>query len=491
MILCFCVALLLPLAVQRVLPGRWLGVKLENRQPKPLPEWPASWREWNTFPARFEAWHADTFGARDEWLRWHHAQAMLVFGAAPTPTLLMGRQGWIFFTGDNSRNAWLGRVRLSDEQIGEWSSRLEARVSYFRERGIDYRFVIAPNKESIYPEMLPEGEWRSGPVPLDQWLSGLSPAARACVLDVRPALLDEKRFDDAAAGDFVYFPHGTHWTERAAWRVARELDPTLPGREALRSTLDESDPGDSWAINLNLLEHVRQPVWHREWMEPHARRTTAIDRHIYMTREAHWVREGGGPRLLLVSDSFGPLLPMYLAEGASELLFRWRLHFPMEALLEAQPERVVEVLSERRILYGLAPLETGLIALQEEAWSALQPIGAVRVEGHPRSRFEAGRLALEPGRDKLLLHAPERAPGRRLALRLQLEAPADGIGYLWYLTPMEREYSQRRRYPLAVKKGLNELRFELDNAQILPDLMWAPGSAAGTYTLLSAEARTH
>jgi hypothetical protein len=199
-ILCFCVALLLPLAVQRVLPGRWLGVKLENRQPKPLPEWPANWREWNTFPARFEAWHGDTFGARDEWLRWHHAQTMLVFGAAPTPTLLMGRQGWIFFTGDNSRNAWLGRVRLSDEQIGEWSSRLEARVSYFRERGIDYRFVIAPNKESIYPEMLPEGEWRSGPVPLDQWLSGLSPAARACVLDVRPALLDEKRFDDAATG---------------------------------------------------------------------------------------------------------------------------------------------------------------------------------------------------------------------------------------------------------------------------------------------------
>jgi|688.fasta_scaffold00776_36 hypothetical protein len=485
----FCACIVLPVLVQRALPGRWEAVRLENREPRALPDLPATGLEWTALPQALDAWHADTFGARDELLRWHHAQTLLGFGAAPTPTLLLGQQGWIFFTGDHSREAWLGRESLTPGHIDEWSQRLEARIRYFGERGIDYRFAIAPNKETIYPEFLPACEWRSGPTPLEQWLAGLSPAARACVLDLRPALFDEKRFDDPAAGDFVYFPHGTHWTERAAWRVSRELAPTIPGREALQRVRDELDPGDTWAINLNLLERLRQPVWNQRWIAPLARCTTGIDRHIYMTREAHWERPGSDPRLLLVTDSFGPLLPRYLAEGSRELYFRWRPRFPMEALIEARPERIVELQSERRILYSLAPLETGLIGLEPRDWGARQPLGAVRVEGHPRARYQDGQLALEPGRDKLLLQAPVRPAGTRLSLRLFVEAPAEGIGYLWYQTGTEREFTQLRRYPLPIVKGLNELCFELDNPEVLPELMWAPGSVSGEYRVLEAQAR--
>lgn len=490
LIACFLLSLWAPCALRRMQPVTWKAVALENRLPASLPDWPQSPRAVQAFPSAFEAWHADTFGGRDFLVREHNSQSLLALGAAPNDRLCVGREGWLFFTGDDSVRAWRGVLQLSAAHIADWSAQIEARAAYFATQGIEYRLVIAPNKESIYREYLPEHEAQLGPTPLDQLLAGLSPQARAAVLDLRPALLEEKAQDRAELGDYVYNPLGTHWTERGAWRAAQAIDARVPGPESWSLERELEDPGDSWAINLGLTQSLCQAVWRCVLRDPRATRTSAIDRHLYLTREAHYVQPTSAlPRTLLVSDSFGPHVHSFLAEACSELHFRWRLSFPMEALLEAPPMRVVELYSERRVLTPLSPLQLGLIQLGEEEWSSLAPLSAPSARAHPLAAFAAGVLSSTPGRDKLYLDLPKVESSGRVALRIVCDAPSATLGFLWYRFAQQADYSQKQRYPLPLQAGRNVLCFELDHPELAPTLLWMMGQAPGDYALRSIEAR--
>src|SRR5687767_13011287 len=74
-------------------------------------------------------------------------------------TVIEGRSGFLFLTGDSNRvlDQHAGRLRLTAADLDAWKRVLEARVERARERGARYVFAIAPDTQSVYPEMLPVG----------------------------------------------------------------------------------------------------------------------------------------------------------------------------------------------------------------------------------------------------------------------------------------------------------------------------------------------
>lgn len=72
--------------------------------------------------------------------------------------VLVGKEDWLFLQNDTNRvvEQNSGTLKLTENQIKKWIRTLEARVAILKNRGINYYFLIAPNKESVYPEYLPD-----------------------------------------------------------------------------------------------------------------------------------------------------------------------------------------------------------------------------------------------------------------------------------------------------------------------------------------------
>ena len=184
----------------------------ERRQPAPYPELRLEEDALAQFPAAYERWLADSFNYRGTLIRWHNALKLLGLGVAPTPKVLVGRDGWLFLRGERALDCWRGIDPFTEEELETWRRVLEARRDWCAAREIEYRFFVPPNKHTVYPEQLPAWVTRvNSRTRLDQLVRHMRERSDLRVLDAREALA-------AARGrGLLYYPHGTHWNDRGAY----------------------------------------------------------------------------------------------------------------------------------------------------------------------------------------------------------------------------------------------------------------------------------
>lgn len=172
-----------------------------------LAPWPdATQTPLTAWPAKFEAWLRDHYPLRGHIVR-AHAVVRHRWLRAPAPNVLVGRDDWLFYTGNQTLEDLAGRDRFSPAELDRWADALAGRRAWLRARGIAHLFVLVPNKSTIYPEFLPDAlRAHAKPGKLDQLLDHLR--ARGFgdeVLDLRPALLARK------SSERIYWMGDSHW----------------------------------------------------------------------------------------------------------------------------------------------------------------------------------------------------------------------------------------------------------------------------------------
>jgi alginate O-acetyltransferase complex protein AlgJ len=131
----------------------------ETRLPAALPEPSAKLEDWLGFPHRFEHYFNDHFGSRDRLLAVDHWTKAAIFGVSSAPTVLIGKQGWLYFTGEDAKalDRWYrGIGDFTDAEIAALRSELLRRREFLDPLGIPYVVVVVPEKYSVYPEFLPD-----------------------------------------------------------------------------------------------------------------------------------------------------------------------------------------------------------------------------------------------------------------------------------------------------------------------------------------------
>lgn len=182
----------------------------EKRTLAPLPTFPRTIPETQSFPRRLDDFLADHFGLRTSmlslhsWLKWQ-------LGMQFFPIAVRGKNDW-FFLGDKYDQCMrqhTGLIPLPPEKISSWVARVADMRRRLRERGIDLRLLIVPDKQTIYPEFLPDGlQVPVGPTPLEQLTQLLhSEHADIGLIDVRAALLDAKNH----SAQLLYYQQDSHW----------------------------------------------------------------------------------------------------------------------------------------------------------------------------------------------------------------------------------------------------------------------------------------
>ncbi|MCK5716556.1 MAG: hypothetical protein KAH77_03635, partial [Thiomargarita sp.] len=191
---------------------------IEKRQMATLPVFNWKLQTWLSYPKSFEEYYNDNFGFRRTLVSWYQYFKVSIFGNSPSKRIIIGKQGWLFFTDENVIEDYRNMRLFSKADLEQWRTSLESKWEWLKKQDIHYIFVIAPNKHTIYPEFLPDyiNQIRKQSR-TDQLITYLQQHTQVPIIDLRPALITAKQKHR------TYHKTDTHWNNFGAYSAYSEI----------------------------------------------------------------------------------------------------------------------------------------------------------------------------------------------------------------------------------------------------------------------------
>src|SRR5712671_3276141 len=352
MILLFGALLLVPTVAQLAGIGQSTG---ENRTLAPFPKL-NTFKDLAGLTRASESYVNDRFGLRRQLV---HANSLMHYrlGISTSKDVVIGKDGWLFYTADRILEQHTGADIFKPDELDKWVRQMEANRDWLARRNIAFYMVAAPDKNTIYPEKLPDyPRPRNATTRLDQLSSRLEHSTLDFI-NPKAALLAAKQNNIQ-----VYFEGDSHWTQRGAL-VAYELLMERIRRkfpDIVARTIDdysvsvEDHPAADLAYLLTLYGDLRysidrlEPRGPRHQIAPAA--TTTRPGWPWRLSEVRTdLRDR--PRLLVLGDSFTDYVlgPNFLYETFRDPV--WTHHnlgtFNFELVKELHPDIVIFQFAER------------------------------------------------------------------------------------------------------------------------------------------------
>lgn len=349
-------ALLGGFAALLFLPGPlWLalrgGLDTSNHENHALAPFPAGQsapglQEW---PAAFDAWLGDHAPFRNQCMTLN-ARANWALGSLDSSDVLLGKERWLFLRDVSDSSSLLdyqGLTAYTPEELAACRVTLTALQTALARRGCRLAVVLAPAKEGVYSQYMPDT------IPAVSRPTRVQALAAYLKAETDLALLwPQQALREAAKTQQVYYRYDTHWNEAGAYLAASGLLELL-GRPALPFEQAEFVP-DAAAIAPADLANV-SGAW--ALCTDDVYYTADLPRGSCTLTESggnitRW-QGGGEGSLVLIRDSFGEALgPFLTARFESALALHGSALAPEELLaqldaLPAFPDVVVLEVAER------------------------------------------------------------------------------------------------------------------------------------------------
>jgi len=190
----------------------------ENRvhAKKPVIAW--SFASMTDFPKKYEEYFNDSFGFRNALLWGNFSVRYGLLGVSPASDSVKGRDGWLFYSGGRAIDDVRGISKFDENNLRRWARDLQMRKDYLAQFGIRYLFIIAPNKSTIYPELLPPGYKKVRERTLyDDLISYVRQNTNVEIIDLRQVLFNHKHERD------LYYKTDEHWNRYGSFLAYREI----------------------------------------------------------------------------------------------------------------------------------------------------------------------------------------------------------------------------------------------------------------------------
>ena len=175
------------------------------------------------FPEEFDEYFSENFALRDEMIT---ADALLQYGVfrqSSSDKVVAGRNGWLYFA--ETTDDYTGESALSDRGIFCMQKTLELMNEYLEQNGITMVYVVAPNKNSIYPEYMPRSILASSqPSNLERLSKRMTESEY--YVDVQSVLREYKKNSKAD----IYHKTDSHWNNIGAMKVYEAIESNIAAR---------------------------------------------------------------------------------------------------------------------------------------------------------------------------------------------------------------------------------------------------------------------
>ena len=111
----------------------------------------------DTFPSGVEDWINDHAAFRNRFLSLNARLNLSLFQFGDSQDVITGKDGWYFYTLGSSVEDFLGTNRFSAGELQMLADKLQTVHDAWKEKGTEFIFLCAPNKEGVYSEFLPNG----------------------------------------------------------------------------------------------------------------------------------------------------------------------------------------------------------------------------------------------------------------------------------------------------------------------------------------------
>ena len=322
---------------------------LENRE---LAEWPAfSLKNIQKLPGKYEAYYLDHLPFRNQVIAGYALGLKTVFDDAVVTTVNFGKDDWFIYNNIKDGDpiaSYRGEDLLSAAELRQIVMNLRKTQANLASQGIDFVLFIAPNKERVYAEHMPD---RFGQPAEDYAAKQLVEFLRAHS-DIRVvyAYDDIMALKDALPDTPIYCRTDTHWNGLGSYAAARalmaELGFTLPplamknvtrspsehkGDLTILAHLDAVDPGE----DAFLVTDDQRPQY-----------TVQTDSRLM------WhIGQGdpGGKKLFIKTDSFAEAMLPYILPWFSQSQVYFNELYEETMVDDFQPDVFVQVCVERYI----------------------------------------------------------------------------------------------------------------------------------------------
>ena len=275
----------------------------------------------------------------------------------------VGKDGWLFYT--DSIDNYLGNDLYADTMLRRIAKQMQGRADWCEENGITFYFMIAPNKNTIYPEKMmssmKEGEQKR----IDQVYDYLRENTTVKCIDVRDALIAEKNANPTVD---LYYPLDTHWNNHGGFIAYQTIMDTIKQDfpNAIKHEKDEYQIDyfdahfkdcayylgyydtleNSGPVYTKLDGKIGQVAWH-DWSGEFGQFV-----HAYVDPENGYQEScfnmgytneyaADAPSLYIIRDSFFMAMSTFIRDSFSKVTSTWRTDFPTKDILKEKPDIVI------------------------------------------------------------------------------------------------------------------------------------------------------
>jgi alginate O-acetyltransferase complex protein AlgJ len=330
----------------------------EQRTAAVFPKLEWSFASLEKFPSQFEAYYNDNFGFRQPLIIGLNYFKVFKLGGSSSPTVILGKDGWLFYANEESRQYYLRSTLFTPQELASWKTVLEERHNWLASQGIRYLFVITPNKDTIYPEFFPEYiHLPKTDSRLDQLIKYLKANSNVEILDLRGRLWDSKKINR------IYSKTDTHWNQLGAFfgyqEIITHITPWFSKIKPARLNdfeihLITRQDGDL-ARMLALANYYKEDDWE---LKPRFNRlahkvdaglirpNVPADKQPFATE----VEDSNLPRAVMFHDSFTNALKPFLSENFNRILYLRQYDFEPDIIEKESPNIVIEQMVERNLI---------------------------------------------------------------------------------------------------------------------------------------------
>jgi alginate O-acetyltransferase complex protein AlgJ len=256
---------------------------------------------------------------------------------------LTGRDDVLFL--DNDTNGTIaqmtGAAPLDKAELGKWERVIRSRKILLQDTGAEYAFVIAPAKEAVLHDYLPEGIQLSDNRPAVQ----LSASSRVNGTVQYPIEVLRELGLEA-------FPKGeSHWTDLGGLMVTRSILAPFAAKLGLR-LLDRDDfDGAPEELMGDLATHARAGLTEQvERLHPRGQHHHVAFHNRKPNRGNMLVTENPSVKTgtaVLFRDSFAQNMIPFFAATFSRCVFVWNPFVDYDLVEEERPVLVLNIMAER------------------------------------------------------------------------------------------------------------------------------------------------
>ncbi len=330
------------------------------------------------FTRLFNNYYARSFGFRNELLHLNFLLHARLLGASPHEDAIIGRNNWLYYAKDTENDFsdtkapiglldYRGLAAFTPGELSSIRRTIERRYAALSRinKNVYFIVIVAPNKNTIYPEYLPIGFERFGSMTRLDQIAAMEFSTGISIVDARKNLIAAKSIGR------LYYKTDTHWNDRGAFIACEELKRGVRARHPrIRwddvgsyglSTGKRADPGDieqilgmdifdDYFVDTDIRLAPKNPrairIHQRDPKEFYGLR---IDQKLVPQMEEYESPDLSLPRMVMFYDSFGTFLIKFLAGNFSHSLYLWThsVDENINALERERPDIVIHQVAER------------------------------------------------------------------------------------------------------------------------------------------------